>query len=303
MTNLAPVVLFVYNRPEHTEKTLQALQKNTLACESELYIFADAPKDNTAIENVSEVRKIIDKVDGFKKVIIIKQKTNLGLAASIISGVTEIINKHGKVIVLEDDLVTSPNFLNFMNNALDKYKQEEKVWHISGWNYPIEVNVPEDTYLWRAMNCWGWATWSNRWQAFEKNTDKIIDTFSKEDIKAFDLDGSTRFWGQILANKKGKINTWAIYWYATIFKKKGLCLNPKVTFVENIGLDGSGEHCSNSRDYCAKLNMKSEISFVSQLKESEEAVESIKLFYKRMKESFWTRLFNKISKLTKKSIK
>ena len=145
-------------------------------------------------EKVDEVREYIDSIDGFKKVTVIKREKNWGLANSIIDGVTKIVNDYGKIIVLEDDLVTSPYFLKFMNEALDFYQEEKEVWHISGWNYPIEIDGLNDVFLWRTMNCWGWATWANRWENFEKNTGHLIKEFSKSDIKRFNIDGYQNFW-------------------------------------------------------------------------------------------------------------
>lgn len=303
MSDLAPIVLFVYNRADHTEKTLQALQKNTLAPNSELFIYADAAKNDLAQKQVDEVRQLISNVSGFKKVTIIKQDKNIGLANSIISGVTEIVNKFGKIIVLEDDLVTSPYFLKFMNDVLDFYEEEKEVWHISGWSYPIEKNGLDDTFFWRVMNCWGWATWSDRWEYFEKNTNKLVNDFSKKDIKQFNLEGTENFWGQVLANKSGKINTWAIYWYATIFKNNGLCLNPAQTFVKNIGLDGSGEHCGVYTSYDSALNLNKKLIYSPKIIENERAVGRIQSFYKDMEKTFLIRVFNKISRiLIKKNI-
>ena len=147
INQLSPIVLFVYNRPWHTQQTVEALQKNELAKESELFIYSDAAKSKEAEKSVNEVRKYIQTIIGFKKVIIIKREKNWGLADSIIDGVTKIVNEYGKIIVLEDDLVTSPYFLKFMNEALVFYKDKEKVWHISGWNYPIETNKLDDVFL------------------------------------------------------------------------------------------------------------------------------------------------------------
>ena len=303
MNNLAPIVLFVYNRPDHTAKTIHALQQNSLASDSELFIYADAAKNDSAQKQVDEVRELLSNISGFKKVTVIKQEKNVGLANSIISGVTEIVKKYGKIIVLEDDLVTSPYFLKFMNSALDFYSVKKDVWHISGWNYPIEKNGLADTFLWRTMNCWGWATWSDRWEHFEKNTDKLIDSFTAEKIKAFNIDGYENFWGQVLANNEGKINTWAIYWYASIFNNNGLCINPTETFVDNIGLDGSGSHCDKNTMYHSKLNMNDNIHFEVILKENVTALARIQLFYKKMKISFWMRMLNKIARiLVKKNI-
>jgi len=298
--DLAPIVLFVYNRPWHTRQTVEALQKNELASQSELFIYSDGAKNEEARKGVDEVRAYIDSIDGFKKVTIIKRGKNWGLANNIIDGVTKIVNEYGKIIVLEDDLVTSPYFLKFMNEALEFYKDEEKVWHISGWNYPIDTNGLGDVFLWRVMNCWGWATWTDRWQYFEKDTDKLISKFSQEDIKRFNLDGRENFWGQILANKKGKINTWAIYWYATIFKKNGLCLSPVQTFVENIGFDGSGIHCSDTGHKDNKIfntKRKTEVKFETELKENKKIVDKIKKYYKSKKKPFVVRAINKLLRI------
>lgn len=114
------------------------------------------------------------------------------------------------------------------------------------------------TFLWRTMNCWGWATWSNRWDHFEKNAEKLVQDFSRRDVYEFNLFNSENFWGQVIANKKNKINTWAIFWYAVIFMNNGLCLNPSAQYVLNIGLDGSGEHCG-SRDVFATKKIKNEL--------------------------------------------
>jgi hypothetical protein len=294
---LAPIVLFVYNRPEHTQKTIQALQQNTLASDSELFIYADAAKNDSAQMKVIEVRKIISNVSGFKKITLIEQDNNKGLANSIIDGVTEIVNKYGSVIVLEDDLVTSPFFLSFMNQALDYHKNNKDVWHVSGWSYPIKTDELGDTFLWRTMNCWGWATWGDRWKHFDKNTDQLMSQFGKGDIKRFNLDGSQNFWQQILANKEGKINTWAIYWYATIFSNKGLCLNPSQTFIENIGLDGSGVHCGIDESYESKLTNTDEINFNLDFCENELAVSRIKFFLCNSKKSLLKRVYAKVMRI------
>lgn len=300
---LAPVILFVYNRPWHTQQTVEALQKNELANESELFIYADGAKNEKARDQVSQVRSYIKEVDGFKKVTIVERDKNWGLANSIIDGVTQIVNLHGRIIVMEDDLVTSPYFLKFMNDALEFYKDEKKVWHISGWNYPIEAENLGDVFLWRLMNCWGWATWSDRWNYYEKDTDKIINEFTKEDINRFNLDGAENFFSQVTANKEGKINTWAIYWYVTIFKRDGLCLNPSQTFVENIGHDGSGEHCGKNNAYISNISLKNNNNFIQKLNENVTAVKRIQCFYRNQKKSIFIRIINKLSRvIIKKSI-
>jgi acetyltransferase-like isoleucine patch superfamily enzyme len=278
--SLAPITLFVYNRPWHTQKTVEALQKNKLAKESELFIYSDEVKNGDAQKSVDEVRAYIANIDGFKKITIIKREKNWGLADSIIDGVTKIVNEYGRIIVLEDDLVTSPYFLKFMNEALEFYKDKDRVWHISGWNNPIETDGLDDVFLWRAMNCWGWATWADKWCNFDKNIDLTIKEFSKKDIVAFNLDGYQDFWSQVVANKKQVTNTWAVFWYACIFKNNGLCLNPSKTFVVNIGIDSSGDNCGSNDTYKIHYNENNNIKFTNKYHEDNLALSRIQSFNK-----------------------
>ena len=293
---LAPIILFVYNRKWHTEKTIEALKKNYLAPNSELFIYSDGAKTSTSLNDVNNVRKYLKTIKGFKNVTIIEKEKNLGLANSIISGVTEVINKYGKVIVLEDDLITSSCFLNFMNNALEYFENEEKVWHISGWSIPINLINDNDIYVNRVMHCWGWATWSNKWQYFDKNTNKIINQFSPSDIKRFNLDGANNFWMQMVLNRKKKLDTWAIYWYATIFKNNGLCINPTESFVRNIGFDGSGNHTFNATYKDNKiLNKKKQINFDIVVEENIFIINQIKEYYLNSKRNFLLKIYDRIN--------
>jgi hypothetical protein len=294
---LSPIVLFVYNRPEHTKRTLEALQNNDLAQDSELIIFSDEAKNEGARESVDEVRAYLDSISGFKSTTVIRREKNWGLASSIIDGVTKIVGEYGKVIVLEDDLVTSKYFLTFMNDALSFYEDEKNVWHISGWNYPIERDGLDDVFLWRLMNCWGWATWLDRWDKYEKNIDKTLREFTKDDIKGLNLDNAEPFFNQVVANKNRKLDTWAIFWYTTIFKNGGFCLNPSQTFVENIGHDGSGMNCDQTDAFIASLSSSSALRFVDTLEENTVALNRIKRFYRDQKKSFISRFSNKVLSL------
>lgn len=297
---IAPIALFVYSRPWHTQQTIEALQKNVLASESDLFIFSDAPKNPEVDATVQEVREYIKTVDGFKSVSIVERDENFGLANSIISGVTKLCNEFGRVIVVEDDLVTSPLFLKFMNDSLNYYKEKEKVWHISGWNLAADFSSKDDVYFWRVMDCWGWATWANRWKFFTKDTDDLLNTFTREDIFKFNLDGCDNLWSQVENNSKGVIDTWAIYWYATIFKKNGLCLNPIKSYVRNIGLDGSGENCGHGNDNLI-LNIKDDIRYENDYIENEDILEKIKLSYSRNKKNIILRIINKVSRAVRRS--
>lgn len=295
--NLAPILLFVYARADHTKRTLEALAANDLAKHSDLIVYADAPRNDSEQAVVKEVRSIVKFAHGFRSITVIERRKNFGLARNIIEGVSEACNRYGRVIVLEDDLVTSPGFLTFMNAALDRYHDDKQVWHISGWNYPMDSNELGDAFFVRVMNCWGWATWVDRWQHYEKNTNKLITEFDNGMIRRFDLEDSGVFWSQVLQNKQGRLNTWAIYWYATIFKQSGLCLNPSISYIHNIGLDGSGTHGSKQREEhtTVALNLKLQLNFPELIVENEMAIKKIIQFYQRMKPNLMRRIVRKLS--------
>ena len=142
--------------------------------------------------------------------------------------------------MVEDDLIVSQYFLHFMNNCIQKFKDEDEIWHISAWNYPIDPTGLNQIFAWPIMNCWGWATWKNKWCHFSKDVDLLLDEIKGDKKLSFDYNNKIKNWEQVHKNKTGQINTWAIFWYATIFKQKGLCVNPSKSLVHNIGEDGSG---------------------------------------------------------------
>ncbi len=279
--NISPIALFTYNRPWHTRRTVEALQKNDLAEDSSLFIFSDGPKNRADRENVLAVRSYIRSISGFKEVVINERESNWGLADSITDGVTRVINDYGRVVVLEDDLLTGPAFLRFMNDALVYYRDQKKVWHISGWNYPISPEGLPQTFLWRVMNCWGWATWADRWQYYGRDPEGLIKSFTRKEILRFNLEGSHDFWDQARRNAKGRIKSWAIFWYATIFMHNGLCLNPTASLVQNFGRDGSGMHCG-SGDKNRPAMPPAEIApgpFQEKIEENAEVVDHVKKFF------------------------
>ena len=260
---LAPIVLFLYSRPDHSLRTLQALRANKLSDQSKLYIFCDGAKEGssqTLLAHIAQTKAIAKQEKWCKEVEVIEQPANKGLADSIVGGVTDIISKYGKIIVLEDDIVTAPDFLTYMNQALNLYKDDERVMHIAGYNLPIDTSSANQTYFSPHMSCWGWATWQRAWKNFDRDADKIHAQLSsaKNGMWNFDMENSRAFYPQLKANIKGKIKTWAIFWYANIFLKDGLCLMPEKSFVQNIGFDGSGENCgedtSHSHEALASLS-------------------------------------------------
>lgn len=279
MTSLAPIVLFAHSRPLHTMRTLEALAVNHLAKGSNLFIYVDAAKEKEEEDNVHEVLRIARDQSNFRSLNVIQRERNYGLADNIIGGVSDVCNKYGRVIVLEDDMVTSPYFLQYMNDALDRYEHSTDVWHISGWNYPIDSDGLPDAYFWKVMNCWGWATWADRWQCFEKDPEKLLKTWDKSLIRRFNLGGAQNYWRDVKRNAAGSINTWAVFWYASLFEHGGLCLNPSKSLVNNIGLDGSGENCRNYDRYEVDVKSAKVIELPENIAESALAVEKIKKYF------------------------
>lgn len=242
----APIVVFVYDRPMHLKNTIEALKRNTLASESHLFIYSDGEKENSSREiskRIIEVRNYIKLITGFKSVTIRLSNENKGLAQSIIDGVTEVIRKYHKVIVLEDDIETGAFFLDYMNHALDMYKDSKCVWHVTGWHEPRDGGDIHSSFFYPLMDCWSWGTWSDRWCKYEKDPSRLIKRYDKKRIKEFNVNGLVPDkWNQVIGNYEGLNNTWAIFWYATILENDGLCLAPSVSLVKNTGFDNSGVH-------------------------------------------------------------
>lgn len=291
MTKLAPIALFAYNRPAHIRLTVEALQRNALARDSDLTIFSDAPKSKSQAESVREVREYIRTISGFNSVSIIERGENWGLANSIIDGVTSIVNKHGRIIVLEDDIVTSPHFLSFMNDALNAYQNEEKVMHISGYMFPIDAAGLPETFFLRPTSCWGWATWDRAWKNFNKNPKGLLDEISKQAIYRFNMDGAYDYWGQIEQNESGILNTWAVFWYASVFQMDGLSLHPGSSMTINIGHDGTGENCRESEVFTSALANKPITYYEKNITESMPAHNLTRRYLRNIRPSIFYRLF------------
>ncbi len=294
LKSLAPIALFVYNRPEHTRQTIEALQKNTLATESELFIFSDGPKTVEVIEKVDEVRKYLKTITGFKNVTIVEKKENIGLANSIIAGVTEIVNKHGKVVVVEDDLVTSPFFLEYMNDGLNLYENENKVASIHGYVYPVKQQLPETFFL-RGADCWGWATWKRAWDLFEPDGQKLLKQLEQKNlVKQFDLDNSFFYSTMLKRQIEGKNNSWAIRWHASCFLADKLTLYPGISLVKNIGQDTSGTHKGDSRLQGGEISANKIEILKIDTKENMEARRVFVQYFESLKPSIITRIKNKL---------
>ncbi|WP_144505658.1 glycosyltransferase [Bacillus mycoides] len=281
MKNLAPIVLFVYNRPEHTMQTLASLQKNILASNSELFVFSDAPRNENDTNSVHQVRNIIENIEGFKKVTIIKAKYNKGLANSVISGIADIVNEYGKVIVLEDDLIASSNFLRYMNEALNVYSENPSIWSISG--YTPDIKFPkgyiDDIYLSPRGCSWGWATWKNRWDLVDWNVPDY-DFFKQNTKRRKDFNMGGNDLSYMLDDQMtGRINSWAIRWVYSQHIHSKYTIYPVNSLVSNIGLDFSGTHSTNSDKYKTKEVYQGDIKLASDCTINRDILIGFKKFY------------------------
>lgn len=262
--SFAPIILFVYNRPWHTRLALSALKQNELADQSVVYIYADGPKENATDEDlnrIEEVRRLIKSELWCKSVSIIESEKNRGLANSIIDGVTKTLKKHGKAIVLEDDIVTSKQFLPFLNGALDYYEEEEIVFGISGFTYPSGTPLTETHCL--PIGCsWGWATWESRWEKVSMDAVYLEKKISEKKLQPSFNFGNYPFYEMLNDQIEGRVNSWAIRFYASMFLNNGLFVYPKNSLVKNIGFGAEGSHTTMPDDFFDKVsNEKVEIIF------------------------------------------
>ncbi len=276
--NMAPIVFFAFKRPHHTRRALEALSKCEGAENSHLFIFCDGSRGASDADGVQQVRSLVREQQWAEKVTIIEQECNQGLADSIIRGVTYITNLLGRAIVIEDDLIVSRYFLRYMNDALKIYEDTPKVMHIAGYTHPVRGVLPE-TFFYRVPSCWGWATWKRAWSHFEANAADLVHAIKKGNHShEFNIEGSRDFLNMLQLQADGKLDSWAIRWYASVFMNQGLCLHPGRSLVRNIGHDGSGSHCPPTDRYLVSPSLEPVRNFATDLSEDGQAVEEIRKF-------------------------
>lgn len=296
--NIAPIILFVYNRFSHTVQTLESLKNNSLSIKSDLFIYSDGNKNEIDLIEVQKIRKYLKTVSGFRNVFIIERTENYGLAKNILDGVSTVIKKYSKAIILEDDIITNQYFLDYMNDALTIYEDNEKIMHISGYMYPINTNKLPDFFTLCQATCWGWATWETSWNRMSIDIDFIIKSIEPQKAR-FNLDNSFPFYYQLIANKKNKIRTWAIFWYSTIFLNNGVAIHPKYSFTQNIGHDNSGENCGDTNFFFANLIQNYEVTQLINLEltENTNARKYLNIYFKKFKKSIFYRVVKKIKNI------
>jgi hypothetical protein len=280
----APIALFTYNRPEHTRATIEALSRNPLAAESELIAFSDAPKLRAHQDGVLAVRELLRSIRGFGKVAVVERESNLGLAGSIIDGTTSLCESHGRVIVIEDDLIVSKYFLQFMNEALERYRDEPRVMQIAGSMFRVDnVQALPETFFCRLPASWGWGTWQRAWTRFEPDARKLYGQLATRGaFWEFDIKGSYDYSGMLRQQAEGVVDSWAVRWYASMFMLDGLCLRPTRSLVHNIGFDGTGVHCGVTDAFDVEVAEAPVRSFPAAIAESEPVVNAIAAFFRSL---------------------
>ena len=299
MKTYAPILLFVYNRPEHLKQLIASLQANAEAAQSMLFIYTDAARNKADEEQVNKVREVIRHINGFASIEVIERATNWGLARNIIGGVTEQIRRYGRVIVLEDDLVVAPYFLRFMNDALEAYKDEPQVGHIQACDFTQDASLP-DTFLIKFTGSWGWATWERAWQHFNPDGQALLNELENRRLtRRFDFNGNYRFTRMLRRQVQGKNNSWAIRWNASLFLKDILSLNVGRSLVQNNGFDGSGTHCGGGNLYGSQLWMQPlPVQKITPICENEAARAAFARYYHRTN-GFWAKVIRRIKRTLK----
>ena len=256
---LAPIALFGYNRPNKFATAVTSLSENYLAIDSDLFIFIDGAKLAKDKILVNEVTKLARKVSGFNSIEVITHSENKGLANSIRFGVNFILNKFDRLIVIEDDLILSKSFLSYMNSGLEHYKDDLRVASIQGFQYPIKKEFDQPLVL-KGADCWGWATWRDRWNSTSFDPQMLMQELIEKNLTHdFDMSGTMPFFQMLKNAQANKIDSWAIFWHASMFVQGKVSIYPKKTLVYNSGHDGSGTHGTRSSIFNTKLSEWSKV--------------------------------------------
>lgn len=291
---LAPICLFVYARPAHTRRALAALAAAELAAESRLLIYADGPRGDEPSGRIEEVRKIIRTAEGFRSVEICERERNVGLARSIIEGLTDACRRFDKAIVVEDDIVVSKYFLRYMNDALTLYKDVEQVCSIGGYMFPVEEPLPDQFFL-AVTDTWGWGTWRRSWETFEPDGAKLLREIQRRDlVSRFNMDDSYDYLRMLRDCVRGNNDSWGIRWYAVNLLAERLTLYPAKSMTRNIGNDGSGYHGGNSHRFDVAVANEALALRLLAPREDPNARRAVARFLRKTRTSVGMRILNRL---------
>lgn len=296
MSKFAPIAIFVYKRPEHTKRLLESLLRCPEIGSTEVQIFQDGPRGAADIEAVAATRQVVNSIFG-RSVKIQHADKNFGLAASIISGVSQILSRNDRIIVLEDDLVVSSHFLEYMNEALAFYAKEPKVMQISGYMYPIELKTTRPVFL-PIVSSWGWGTWTRAWKCFDPKSSGWESLLNDRALgERFNLGGATDYVSRLRLQSEGLIDSWAIRWYWSVFKANGIVAYPPQSLVANRGMDGTGTHSALISRFFLGSQAPAEVrvgEFDSSINVNEVALEQVVHFLRRMAGPLPVRLMRRV---------
>ncbi len=300
--NIAPITLFTYSRLKHTRLTVEALLRNFSVENHDLIIFSDAARCSEQQFNVNQVRSFLETINGFRSVTIHHRPYNFGLAKSIIEGVTQVLSSYDRIIVLEDDIVTSPHFLTYMNESLDRFVDDERVISIHGYVYPVKQVLPEAFFL-RGADCWGWATWRRGWKLFNPDGQTLLDQLTRKKLlHAFDFNGTHNYSKMLKEQMIGTNDSWAVRWHASAFLENKLTLYPGRSLVHNTGNDGSGTHCGDASLYDVGLSSSPIDIRTVDVSPSVIGAAAFESFFKKSKLSFLKKVGFRIKRLLLKTI-
>ena len=241
MSHIAPVAIFCYVRLDHLKRTINALLANDLAKETDAYIFSDGARSEKDIPVVNELREYLKTIEGFKSIKIVERPQNVGLNNNIQGGISEVLENNDRVIVIEDDIVTSPYFLKYVNDGLEKYQDNPKVGAIQGYQYPIDTKGLPQTVFKLGCSCWGWATWKRAWILFEDDGKRLLETLKKQGKGPL---MSKLFEQCLISQAEGKAQAWDVCWAASLMAQDMVSLTPTKSMTQNIGCDNSGTQCT-----------------------------------------------------------
>lgn len=302
MTNLAPIVVFVYSRPELTEQTLLSIAQNVEAKDSDLFVFSDGPKANASPETIAridQVRAVVKAQKWCKNVTLFAAETNKGLANSVINGVTEIVNTYGKVIVVEDDVTVSPFFLQFMNDALNMYENDRRVSSIGSWNFFCPPSVSGDNFFLRHPDSIAWATFKRAWAVFNPDSFYLEKEIKNRKLARYvNLENTLNLMKMLGQQQKGKIDSWAVRWTASVVLEDMLTLYPQYPISRHEGY-AEGTHFSGVEtiyDRDLELAQKPITVKLLSVAESKAAVEAY-IRFQRKNDNKWTRIWSAVKRL------
>ena len=292
-STLAPIAVFAFKRPEHLSKMFDSLSKCALAEDSEIFVFCDAARAPDEEVLVNQTRAVARGQHWCNRLEVVERPNNFGLSKSIVDGVGRLCEEFGRVIVLEDDLVLAPSFLEYMNEALKRYENDERVMQIAGYNYPVHVATPHDAFFLVHSACWGWGTWQRAWRHFGEDSKAVARLRADRRMRrSFDMEDSFPYFAMLERQLRGEIDSWGVVWYLNVFIRRGLVLMPKRTLVENIGQDGTGTNMTKAL-YQDRISGFCVHDFPP-VEESRSAYEALCAYFRSLKCSWLRRTMNNI---------